>query len=124
MAATDNKEDPESRTDVKLKALLRERVAASSSPVVLFQDQNFLSHFGQQHGKAQTSHSTADDDGIKVLRNFTGHKTCREQRHVKTLSSHVGCGEPVAGEITVCCHNWRHVKNPSSLLRGLALVAC
>lgn len=62
-------------TNIKLKALLGERVAASSGPVVLFQNQNFLSYFGQQHRKPQPSDSTADDDGIQVVRYFTGQET-------------------------------------------------
>lgn len=62
-------------TDIKLKALLAERVAASSGPVVLLQDQHFLSHFGQQHSEPQASDPAADDDGIQVLGYFTGQKT-------------------------------------------------
>lgn len=90
---------------------------------MLLQDQNFLSHFGQQHGEAQTSHPAADDDGIQVLWNFAGHKTCREQRHVKSPSSHVGVGEWVPSGISVFCHNLLLVENPLSPLHGSAWVA-
>lgn len=62
-------------TDIKLKALLSERVAASSGPIVLLQNQNFLSNFGQQHPKAQSTDPTADDNGIQVCRYFTGQET-------------------------------------------------
>lgn len=65
-------------TNIKLKALLRERVAASSSPTVLLQDQDFLSNFGQEHRKPKPTDPTANDDGIQVVRYFTGHKTYRK----------------------------------------------
>lgn len=64
-------------TNVKLKALLCESVAASSGPIVLLQNQDFLSHFGQQHRKSEPTNPTADDDGIQVVRYFTFQKTCR-----------------------------------------------
>lgn len=67
-------------TDIKLKALLSERVAAASSPVMLLQNQDFLSNFGQQHREPESTNPTADDDGVQVLRYFTGQETWRKQR--------------------------------------------
>lgn len=62
-------------TNIKLKALLSERVAASSGPIMLLQNQDFFSNFGQQHRKSKPTNPTADDDGIQVVRYFTFHKS-------------------------------------------------
>lgn len=62
-------------TNIKLEALLSERVATSTGPIVLLQDQDFLSNFGQQHSKSKATNTAANDDSIQVLRYFTGQET-------------------------------------------------
>lgn len=64
-------------TNIKLVALFTERVAASSSPVMLFQNQDFLPNFGQQYRDSKATNPAADDNGIQVLRYFTSQKTWR-----------------------------------------------
>lgn len=50
-------------------------MAASTGPIVLLQNEDFLSNFGQQHSKSKATDAAANDDGIQVLRYFTGQET-------------------------------------------------
>ncbi len=76
-------------TNIKLEALLSERVAASSSAIVLLQNQDFLSNFGQQHRNPKPTDPAANDDGIQVVRNFTGQKTWIQDN--RTFKQQYGC---------------------------------
>ena len=62
-------------TDIKLKALLMECVTAAPGPIVLLQNQDFFPDLGQQHRNTEPTDPAADDDGIQVFGDFTGHKT-------------------------------------------------
>lgn len=55
-------------TDIKFKAFLDECVAASSGLIVLLQNKNLLSLFGQTRSCGHAPDATANDDGIQALR--------------------------------------------------------
>lgn len=62
-------------TNIKLKALLYVSVAAASSLVMLFQDQNLLSCFSKCGCGWQSTNATSDHDHIQVLGHFVDTET-------------------------------------------------
>lgn len=47
---------------------------------MLLQNQHFLPHLGEQNCNSEPTDATADDDGIQVLRDFTGQETWRNKQ--------------------------------------------